>query len=155
MADKILFELVSPEKILVSEMVEMVVIPGTEGNFGVLKGHSPLISTIRPGMIEIYENDVVTTRLFVAGGFAEVVQERCTVLADEALALETLDRHGIEVEMHQLADQIDALRTAAGSGGEAERAAFEAADTKLAIARAKLDSLSLAGLSIPHPTGHA
>ena len=56
------FELVSPERLLLSEMVEMVVIPGTEGNFGVLPGHAPLISTIRPGMIEVYEGGTVRRR---------------------------------------------------------------------------------------------
>jgi F-type H+-transporting ATPase subunit epsilon len=155
MDDKILFELVSPEKILVSQPVDMVVVPGTEGNFGVLRGHSPLISTIRPGMIEIYEGETVTSRLFVAGGFAEVVAERCTVLADDAVPLEMLERHAIEVEMHQVDGTIDALRTAALTGGEAEQAALASAERKLAIARAQLESLTLAGLAIAHPTGQA
>ena len=70
----------------------MVVVPGTEGNFGVLPGHAPLISTIRPGTIDIYEGNAITERIFVAGGFAEVTPERCTVLADEAMPPDSLDR---------------------------------------------------------------
>ena len=79
------FELVTPERLLISEPVEMVVVPGTEGNFGVLPGHALLISTIRPGTIEVYEGRTVTRRIFVVGGIAEVTPERCTVLADEAV----------------------------------------------------------------------
>ena len=81
MADKVEFELVSPEKLLVSQPVDMVVVPGSEGNFGVLAGHSPFISTIRPGVIDIFEGERIVDRIFIAGGFAEVTETRCTVLA--------------------------------------------------------------------------
>ena len=83
MADKLQFELVSPERLLLSEAVAMVVVPGSEGNFGVLPGHSLLISTVRPGVIDVYadEQTEITERIFVSGGFAEVTAERCTVLA--------------------------------------------------------------------------
>src|SRR3954454_17020108 len=76
------FELVSPERLIVSAEVDMVVVPGTEGNFGVLPGHAPLISTIRPGTIDIYQGGAVSERIFVVGGIAEVTPERCTVLAE-------------------------------------------------------------------------
>ena len=102
MADKLQFELVSPERLLLSEQVHMVIVPGTEGNFGVLPGHAPLISMVRPGAIEIYENRVVTRRVFVTGGFAEVTPERCTVLAEEALAPEDLDRAAIDANLRLL-----------------------------------------------------
>ena len=72
MADKVQFELVSPEKLLLSEAVDMVVVPGSEGNFGVLPGHSLLISTVRPGFIDVYDGAVISERIFVSGGFAEV-----------------------------------------------------------------------------------
>jgi F-type H+-transporting ATPase subunit epsilon len=84
MADKVEFELVSPEKLLVSQPVDMVVVPGSEGNFGVLAGHSPFISTIRPGVIDIFEGERIVDRIFIAGGFAEVTETRCTVLAAAA-----------------------------------------------------------------------
>jgi F-type H+-transporting ATPase subunit epsilon len=154
MVDKILFELVSPEKMLLSEPVDMVVVPGTEGNFGVLRGHSPLISTVRPGMIEVYQGETVTERLFVSSGFAEVTAERCTVLADDATPLEQLDRHAIDVEIHRLAPTIDALRQAAVNGGEDEKIAYAIAEKQLAVARAQVESLILAGLAAPHPVQH-
>lgn len=83
--NKVQFDLVSPERLLVSDVYDMVVAPGEEGDFGVLPGHSPLIANLRPGVIDIYENGVISERLFVAGGFAEVTPERMTVLAEEAL----------------------------------------------------------------------
>lgn len=92
MADRVEFELVSPAKLLISEAVEMVVVPGEEGDFGALPGHAPVISQVRPGVIDIHEDDNVSRRIFVAGGFAEVTQERCTVLAEEACAVEDIDR---------------------------------------------------------------
>ncbi len=70
MADRIEFELVTPERLAFSEPVEMVVVPGDEGDFGVLPGHAPMISTVRPGVITIYEGGAVRQRIFVAGGFA-------------------------------------------------------------------------------------
>ena len=86
------FELVSPAKLLVSEPVEMVVVPGAEGDIGVLPGHSPLIATVRPGIIDIHEGGKVRDRIFVGGGFAEVSPERCTVLAEEASPVGEIDR---------------------------------------------------------------
>lgn len=80
----ILFELVTPRKVIFSETVDMAVVPGSEGNFGVLKGHAPLISQVRPGFVEIYSGEKVVSRFYVAGGFAEVNGESCSVLAEEA-----------------------------------------------------------------------
>ncbi|HJY48662.1 MAG TPA: ATP synthase F1 subunit epsilon, partial [Stellaceae bacterium] len=99
MAERVQFELVTPERLLLSEMVEMVVVPGTEGNFGVLPGHAPLISSIRPGTIDVYDGQIVTRRIFIVSGIAEVTPERCTVLADEALPPDELDRGTIEAEL--------------------------------------------------------
>ena len=109
MADKVQFELVSPEKLLVSREVEMVVVPGAEGDFGVLPDHAPLISTVRPGVIEIYEGGNVTDRIFVAGGFAEVTGERCTVLADEAVAVKDIDRKASEAQLATLQSELAAM----------------------------------------------
>src|SRR4249920_556274 len=102
MPERLEFELVTPERLLFSEMVEMVVVPGTEGNFGVLPGHAPLISTIRPGTVDIYEGRTITERIFVVGGIAEVTPERCTVLADEAMAPDSLDRAELDAELQTL-----------------------------------------------------
>ncbi|APH57883.1 ATP synthase epsilon chain [Granulibacter bethesdensis] len=78
-------EIVSPEKRLLSRSVDMVVIPAAEGELGVLPGHAPMIVLLQGGTIRLYQNGQVTDRLYVAGGFAEITPERCTVLADQAL----------------------------------------------------------------------
>ncbi|HVR65208.1 MAG TPA: F0F1 ATP synthase subunit epsilon [Verrucomicrobiae bacterium] len=106
MADQIQFELVSPERLLVSQPVEMVVVPGAEGDFGVLPGHAPLISNVRPGIIAVFEDNKVAQRIFVAGGFAEVTPERCTVLAEAATLLEDIDRTAVEVEMRNAREDL-------------------------------------------------
>ena len=121
MADRVQFEVVSPERLLLSEMVEMVVIPGAEGNFGVLPGHAPLISTIRPGMIEVFEGRTVVRRLFVVGGIAEVTPERCTVLADAAMPPEHLDRGAIEAELQIVEGNLPSLRERVGRAAGTER----------------------------------
>ncbi|HYZ40159.1 MAG TPA: ATP synthase F1 subunit epsilon [Stellaceae bacterium] len=110
MAERVQFELVTPERLLLSEMVEMVVVPGTEGNFGVLPGHAPLISSIRPGTIDIYEGQTLTRRIFVVSGTAEVTPERCTVLADQAMAPEEIDRGAIESELNVVQGNLPSLR---------------------------------------------
>ncbi len=91
MADRVEFELVSPARLLISEAVEMVVVPGAEGDFGVLPGHAPMISQVRPGVIDIHGDGKVQSRIFVAGGFAEVTEQRCTVLAEEAVPVADID----------------------------------------------------------------
>ncbi|HTB45721.1 MAG TPA: ATP synthase F1 subunit epsilon [Acetobacteraceae bacterium] len=85
-------EIVSPEKLLLSRPVDMVVIPASEGDMGVLEGHAPMIVMLRGGLISLYEGDRVTDTLFVAGGFAEVTPERCTVLANEVSPVAELDK---------------------------------------------------------------
>lgn len=96
MADnKVAFELVAPERLLFSAEVDMVIVPGAEGDFGVLPGHAPVIASVRPGVIDIYDGGIdpkfIRERIFVAGGFAEVNGSRCTVLAEEASPLRDID----------------------------------------------------------------
>jgi len=129
MADKVAFELVSPERLLLSRSVDMVVVPGAEGDFGVLHGHAPLISTLRLGVIDVHDAGGVSERIFVAGGFAEVTAERCTVLAEQAVPVADLDRAGIEGEIRSLRDSL------AVADGDAERGALAA---RIAVAEAKL-----------------
>jgi F-type H+-transporting ATPase subunit epsilon len=121
MPETLHFELVSPEKLLRSGEVYMVVVPGTEGDFGVLPGHAPLVSTIRPGAIQVFPasmNDV-PERIFIDGGFAEVGPEGLTILAESAIPVGELD---IEGAARDLAAARDALRTATG---DAETSAAE------------------------------
>ena len=132
MAETLKLELVSPEQLILSEDVEMAVLPGAEGDFGVLGGHSPLISTLRPGTIAVFENGAVKSRIFVAGGFAEVNPETCTVLAEEAEDVAELDRAAVE---QALTDAREDLRDASE---DAER---EAATVRVAIAEAKLQAI--------------
>ncbi len=140
------FELVTPEELLVSRAVEMVVVPGSEGNFGVLSGHSPLISTIRPGTVDIYEGRTVTERIFVVGGIAEVTPERCTVLADEAMPPESLDRAALEAELQTVEGNLPSLReqVAHASGTDRERllAELRHLERQQNVARAKLQALA-------------
>ena len=134
MADNaVQFELVSPEKLLLSEEVEMVVVPGAEGDFGVLPGHTPVISSVRPGIIHIFEGGAVKSRIFVAGGFAEVTGERCTVLAEEAVPLDEIDRDQVEKDLQNAVDDM------ADSGENASDRAL--AEQRADTARAKLISL--------------
>ncbi|TCZ62911.1 ATP synthase F1 subunit epsilon [Roseicella aquatilis] len=127
-----LLELVSPEKLLLSRQVEMATIPASEGEMGVLPGHSPMIVTLRGGVIRVRENGAETERLFVGGGFAEVAPERVTVLADEATPLATLSRAAAE---QRIAEAEAALRAITNDDSEAKR---DAAMDRLLAARAML-----------------
>ncbi len=91
MTDKITFDLVSPERLVLSEDAEMVTIPGSEGDMGVMAGHMPLITTLRPGTITVSGGPGGEERFFVSGGFAEVTDKKLTLLADEAVPMRELD----------------------------------------------------------------
>ena len=131
-------EIVSPERLLLSRPVDMVVIPASEGDMGVLEGHSPAIVILRGGVIALYEGEQVTDRMFVAGGFAEVTPERCTVLANEVLAPTELSREEGErrlAEAEAAYNEIDASDVAAEELAleriQSARALVEAVDTLL------------------------
>ena len=123
---KVFFRLVMPEREVLATEADMVVVPGSEGDFGVLHGHAPLISTVRPGVLEVLQGNKVEQRFIVVGGFAEVTPERCTVLADEAVRFE-------EVTPEQLAERERAAeRDLADAATDAEKAT---AEKELAIAK--------------------
>ena len=132
MAEKVNFELVSPQRLLLSAEVDMVVVPGAEGDFGVIAEHAPVISTVRPGTITVYQENSVSDRIFVAGGFAEVTAERCTVLAEEAEPLSEIDRSAVEGEIRELREDLGMARS------DEERALVEG---KIAVAEAKIEAL--------------
>jgi F-type H+-transporting ATPase subunit epsilon len=104
-----LLELVSPERLLLSRQVEMAVIPAAEGEMGVLPGHAPMMVALRGGVIRVRENGAETERLFVAGGFAEVTETRCTVLADEATPLASLSRAEAERRVKEAEEAYAAI----------------------------------------------
>lgn len=133
MAETLEFELVSPSKLLISQPVEMVVVPGSEGNFGALPQHAPMLSTVRPGVIDIYQKGAVVNRIFVAGGFAEVTEDRCTVLAEEAVPLADLSRDSVQA---RLTAAQEALQEADGALEKAQ------AQNRIIVAEAMLAALS-------------
>ncbi|HWA68973.1 MAG TPA: F0F1 ATP synthase subunit epsilon [Rhizomicrobium sp.] len=100
---KIAFDLVSPEKLLLSCAADMVTVPGTEGYMGVMAGHAPLVSTLRAGMIDV-NVDGKDDRYFIRGGFAEISPAKITVLAEEALPMTQMD---IAVLDQRIADAQD------------------------------------------------
>jgi F-type H+-transporting ATPase subunit epsilon len=102
------FELVSPDKISFSGEVDQVDVPGAEGDFGVLAGHAPLISLIRPGMLKIWAGGS-TTEMVVLGGFAEVGPDGLTVLADVATSIEDLDRAALQAQIAKMEQDIKEL----------------------------------------------
>ncbi len=109
--ERVEFELVTPERLVVSRGVDMVVVPGSEGDFGVLPGHTPMVSTVRPGVVDIYENGNIVESIFVAGGFAEVTAARCTVLADRAVAVDELDRAAAEQTLKDAREDLADAKT--------------------------------------------
>lgn len=111
MAEKIHFDLVSPERLLLSEAVDMVTLPGTEGYFGVLAGHAPVISTLRPGLIEVKGGEDGDTRLFIRGGFAEVNPDKVIVLAEEAIPLGEFDLAALDQRIADTEEDLAAAKT--------------------------------------------
>ena len=114
------FELVSPEKLLFSGDVEAVGVPGAEGDFQMLKGHAPLMSMLRPGVVTVDESASKSTKLFVRGGFAEVSAGGLTILAEQAIPLAELDSARIDAEIKNLEEDLADAQTA-----EARQAASE------------------------------
>ena len=133
MADKVAFELVSPERLLASIEADMVVVPGEEGHFGVLPGHAPLMSLIRPGVIDVHDGGQISKRIFVEGGFAEVNPDGLIVLAEAAFPLEDLSRE----------DAAQALRNAEEDLAEGAREGAETDELERAvrIAKARVEAI--------------
>jgi len=131
MAEKIPFDLVSPERLLLSDDAEMITLPGAEGDLGVLAGHEPLITTLRPGVIEVKGGGRGDERFFVLGGFADISPSKLTILAEEAFPLASInvadvdqrianakeDLIGVKTDQERarLAATLDALETLRGA----------------------------------------
>ena len=124
------FELVSPTRLVFSGEVEQVDVPGSEGDFGVLAGHAPFVSTLRPGILTIKDTSGAK-RLYVRGGFAEVNPKGLTVLAETAVAVEEIDREEFAAAVRK------AEETVAEAKDEAARwKAVEVLDQLKAVAAA-------------------
>ncbi|HBM90899.1 MAG TPA: ATP synthase F1 subunit epsilon [Rhodospirillaceae bacterium] len=128
------FELTSPQKLAFDKPVAMVTVPSSEGAYSVLVGHAPMVTDVAAGIVEVYENDAqkVSERFFVTGGFCEVTTTSCSLMADDILALDSLDRGSIEAQI----EELTTLRDELGNKGE-DNAPVEA---KLAIEMAKLEA---------------
>lgn len=134
MADKLQFDLVSPEARVFSGPVDMVVVPGTEGDFGVLPAHAPFMATIRTGAIEVH-NDGSVRRVFIHGGFAEVTPQGLTILAEETADLATLDAADLRNRLEEAKLQAkDAADEGARERAEAEIAKIEAMQAAMSVA---------------------
>ncbi len=136
--DKLAFELVSPERVLSSVHADMVVVPGEDGDFGVLVEHAPLLSLLRPGVISIYQGQQVADRIFVEGGFAEVNPKGLIVLAEAAAPMGELN---LDDARQQLKDAEEDLGDAKDPS-EPERERLERA---IVVARARIEALEFQG----------
>ncbi|MFN3834426.1 MAG: F0F1 ATP synthase subunit epsilon [Glycocaulis sp.] len=134
MADKLQFDLVSPEARVFSGEVDMVVVPGSEGDFGVLAGHAPFMATIRTGTIDVHAESGVT-RIFIHGGFAEVTPQGLTILAEETAELATLDAADIRQKLEAARLRAkDAADDNARDQAEADIARLEAMQAAMELA---------------------
>lgn len=107
MADTITLEIVTPARLMSSEPVHLVVLPGEDGCFGVLAKHAPLLSSLRPGTIDVYdERMTLKNQIFVEQGFADVTPERCTVLAEEAIPVAEITRDFADERLKRASDAL-------------------------------------------------
>ena len=120
------FDLVSPENLIFNDEVGMIIVPGKDGDFGVLPGHSKVMSSLRPGRVMVYGEDKnLLKAFFVSGGFAEVNPEKCIVLAESVDEINELEKGTIENEVQELEGQES-----------------DSSKEQLNIAKAKIDALS-------------
>ena len=118
------FDLVSPENLIFNDEVGMIIVPGKDGDFGVLPGHSKVMSSLRPGRVMVYGEDKnLLKSFFVSGGFAEVNPEKCIVLAESVDEINALEKSAIEKEIQDLEGQDNQI-----------------AHEQLIISKAKLDA---------------
>lgn len=129
-------ELVSPEKLLLSKQVTMAVLPGIEGQFGVMKGHVPIIAALDKGVIAVYQQDKIIDRIFVTGGFAEIDGDRCMVLVEDAVSVDTLNQETLLQSYSDLTEDWEDAKT------DIERTLIEG---RLEILRSKLGAVGAPG----------
>ncbi|PPR16902.1 MAG: ATP synthase epsilon chain [Alphaproteobacteria bacterium MarineAlpha9_Bin3] len=108
--EKLSLEVVAPEKMVMTKTVDMVTISGTEGDFGVLPGHAALVSSIRPGFLEI-EVDKQSETMFIGGGFIEVIEDRVSILASEVLSSEQINISECEEKISKYTIDLGASET--------------------------------------------
>ena len=120
------FDLVSPENLIFNDEAGMIIVPGKDGDLGVLPGHSKVMSSLRPGKVMVYgEDKKMLKAFFVSGGFAEINPEKCIVLAESVVELNTLEKSLIEKEIQDL-----------------EKEDNNKSEDKLMVAKAKLEAIN-------------
>jgi F-type H+-transporting ATPase subunit epsilon len=129
------FELVSPERLLLSEEVASVTIPGTEGDMGILPDHAPVLSTLRPGIVVVTRESGEADQIFVRGGFAEVNPQGLTVLAETATPIAELDAAALALHVKNLEEDV-----ADAQDDESRRRAQEMLDHLKALEAALISS---------------
>ena len=130
------FELVSPESKLVSEEMHRIEIPGDDGEFGVMAGHSSVLSSLRAGVVTLHkdEDEANNRRIFIDGGFADVSAENCTILAEEAIDVKDLNKESLEQYLSDLNEDL----------GLAEEAHDKKhIEEKIALTKAKLSAVTV------------
>ena len=121
------FDLVSPENLIFNDDVGTIIVPGKDGDLGVLPGHSQVMSSLRPGRVMVYSEDKnLVKSFFVSGGFAEINPEKCIVLAESVVELNSLDKSSIEKEIEELG-----------------RKDSKESEDQLSIAKAKLQAITV------------
>ncbi|MCP4318588.1 MAG: F0F1 ATP synthase subunit epsilon, partial [Hyphomicrobiales bacterium] len=95
MADSFNFELVSPERLLLSEAVSEVIVPAADGEMTVMAHHAPVMATVKPGIVEVKNTEGVSNRYVVFGGFADILPEGCTILAESAVHVDDIDHEAL------------------------------------------------------------
>jgi len=120
------FDLVSPENLIFNDEAGMIIVPGKDGDLGVLPGHSKVMSSLRPGRVMVYGEDKNLLKVFfVSGGFAEINPEKCIILAESVVELNTLEKSLIEKEIQDL-----------------EKEDNNKSEDKLLVAKAKLEAIN-------------
>ncbi|MEJ0022437.1 MAG: F0F1 ATP synthase subunit epsilon [Alphaproteobacteria bacterium] len=109
MADKLHFSLVAPERELVNEDVDQVDVPGSEGEFGVLPNHAPVMSIVKPGALRVYNNGAIR-KIFVNGGFADVTPAGLTILAEDAVDLADVDVAKLDQDIQNAREDVNGAR---------------------------------------------
>jgi len=114
-------EIISPERLLLARPVDMVVVPGSEGDLGILPGHSRLITTLRRGVIDLYEGNAIIDRFVISGGFVEITEERCSVLADQITKISEYDQAAVNTLLAEIQHDAETTDQAGDQARTAER----------------------------------
>ena len=123
---KISFDLVSPENLIFNDEVGMIIVPGKDGDLGILPGHSKVMSSLRPGRIMVYgEDKILLKSFFVSAGFVEINPEKCIVLAEQVEEINQLNKSELEKQLNDLTNE-----------------ASEESKTEINIIKSKLDALN-------------